>query len=98
MLGRTMVTSSNNMLLQSPQTGVEGTATNRVHVAGLLTMLKLATYIEQLLNHVPLPPDRNKAVTYLMRRAMALGFLSKRPWYSSMDWLSKYTLLISWLS
>lgn len=34
----------------------------------------------------------------LMRMARALGFLSRRPWYSSMLLLSRYTLLISWLS
>lgn len=32
----------------------------------------------------------------LMRVAMALGRLSRRPWYSSMLLLSRYTLLISW--
>ena len=31
-----------------------------------------------------------------MRTAMALGRLSRRPWYSSMLLLSKYTLLTSW--
>ena len=31
-----------------------------------------------------------------MRVAMALGRLSRRPWYSSMLLLSRYTLLISW--
>jgi len=35
---------------------------------------------------------------HLMRMARALGFLSRRPWYSSMLLLSRYTLLISWLS
>ena len=30
-----------------------------------------------------------------MRTAMALGRLSRRPWYSSMLLLSRYTLLIS---
>ena len=33
---------------------------------------------------------------HLMRVAMAFGRLSRRPWYSSMLLLSRYTLLISW--
>ena len=33
---------------------------------------------------------------HLMRTAMALGRLSRRPWYSSMLLLSRYTLLTSW--
>ena len=39
-----------------------------------------------------------RAAACLMRMAMALGRLSRRPWYSSMLLLSRYTLFTSWLS